>query len=98
MKQKLLLIFGLIILTFSSGKAQQLITGKISEKNGSPIVGATILEKGSSNGTSTNGNGAFSLKVNKSKTRLVISSVGFQTIEIDASPGTEVSLVWKKAQ
>lgn len=97
MKQKLLLIFGLIILTFSSGKAQQLITGKISEKNGSPIVGATILEKGSSNGTSTNGNGAFSLKVNKSKTRLVISSVGFQTMEIDASPGTEVSLVLEES-
>ena len=43
--------------------ASMTITGKIEDENGRPLVGATVLMKGSSKGTSTDANGNYSLEV-----------------------------------
>ena len=43
--------------------AQQEITGSVVDPSGEPIIGATVMEKGTSNGTITDFDGNFKLKV-----------------------------------
>lgn len=62
------------------------ITGKVTDKkDGSPIVGASVLVKGSRSGVQTGNDGSFSITVPASAKTLVISSVGFGSQEIAAN-------------
>lgn len=62
------------------------ITGVVSDAEG-PIIGASVVEKGTSNGTITDLDGRFSLDV-KPGTILVISYVGYASQEVKATTGT----------
>ena len=58
------------------------VSGKVTDaSNGSPLIGATVYVKGTTNGTATNLDGMFSLTAPKGST-LVISSVGYTTQEV----------------
>ena len=63
------------------------INGVVIDKNGEPIIGANIMEKGTSNGTITDFDGKFTLNVSN-KATLVISYIGYTTQEIAASKAT----------
>ena len=65
-------------------------TGQVVDAEG-PLIGATVMEKGTSNGTVTDINGNFSLNV-KSGATLVISYVGYVTQEIKAGSGLRITL------
>ena len=67
------------------------INGVVIDKKGEPIIGANIMEKGTSNGTITDFDGKFSLNVS-AKATLVISYIGYTTQEIPASKATGGSL------
>lgn len=58
------------------------IKGKITDANGAPLPGVTIVEKGTSNGIATDENGDFSLFVKDETAVLVITMVGYKTEEI----------------
>ena len=57
------------------------VTGKVTDATGEPVIGASVMEKGTSNGTVTDLDGNFSLAVADGKT-LVISYIGMQSQEI----------------
>ena len=57
------------------------ITGIVTDAKGEPIIGANVLEKGSTNGTITDLDGKFSLSV-PNKSTLVISYIGYTTKSI----------------
>lgn len=59
------------------------VHGTVTEPNGQPIIGATVVEKGKNNGTATDMNGNFTLAVSPGAT-LVISYIGFHSIELKA--------------
>ena len=61
------------------------VTGQIVDSNGETIIGANVIEKGTANnGTVTDMDGKFTLKVAPGAT-LVISYIGYKTLEIKAS-------------
>ena len=60
------------------------LRGTVKDANGEPIIGANVLEKGTTNGIITDFDGNFTLSVSKNAT-LVISYIGYKTIEIPAS-------------
>ena len=66
---------------FASNLALE-VTGKISDDAGVGIPGVTVLEKGTKNGTVTNVEGQFTLKVANANSILVFSSVGFSNQEV----------------
>lgn len=72
--------------------AQTEITGTVIDETGEGVIGATVMEKGTSNGTATDFDGNFTLTVTPGKT-LVISSVGYQSIEVAAADGLKVTLL-----
>ena len=65
-------------------------TGQVSDSQG-PLIGATVMEKGTNNGTVTDFNGNFSLSVKPGAT-LVVSYVGYVSQEIKAGDNVRVNL------
>ena len=72
--------------------AQTEITGTVLDEFGEGVIGATVKEKGTSNGAVTDFEGNFRLKVAAGKT-LVVSYIGYQTQEVSAAQGMKVTLV-----
>ena len=72
--------------------AQTEITGTVVDDLGEGVIGATVMEKGTSNGTVTDFEGNFKLKVDAGKT-LVFSYIGYQTQEQPAVNGMKVVMV-----
>ena len=70
--------------------AQQEITGTVTDAMG-PVIGATVMEKGTSNGTVTDLDGNFKIKVQAGKT-LVFSYIGYKSQELPAKDGMQVSM------
>ncbi len=70
--------------------AQQEITGTVTDEMG-PVIGATVMEKGTTNGTVTDFDGNFTIKVEAGKT-LVFTYIGYQTQELPAANGMKVEL------
>ncbi len=69
------------------------ISGKvISAEDGEPIIGATVMVKGTTTGTVTGVSGDFTVSVPLNSKILVISYVGMQTREIEAKPNVVVTL------
>lgn len=58
------------------------ITGKITDKQGEPIIGASVLVKGTSNGVITDLDGVFNLKDVPSDGVLAISYIGYKDVEV----------------
>ncbi|HTF27745.1 MAG TPA: carboxypeptidase-like regulatory domain-containing protein, partial [Flavitalea sp.] len=65
------------------------VTGKITDKGGNPITGVSVLEKGTQNGTITDNDGRYTLKVKDPRNPLVVSFVGYTTREIAAASSSD---------
>lgn len=71
------------------------ISGKITDQYGDPVIGANILQKGSTNGTITDLDGKFDLAVPANST-LVISYIGYLTQEISVGTKTVFNIQLKE--
>lgn len=71
--------------------AQKEVSGVVKDKTGTPLPGVNIVEKGTSNGVSTDFEGGFKIKVKDGAT-LIFSYVGFSTIEKSASGNLNITL------
>ena len=67
-----------------SGWSQKTVTGTVLDDGGLPLPGATVIEKGTSNGVSTDFDGNFSIEVAEDAT-LEISFIGYTTAEVSAN-------------
>lgn len=70
---------------------QSTISGTVTDESGVPLPGASILEKGTSNGTSTDFDGNFTITVDSSTT-LEISYIGYVTKEIQLNGQTTINV------
>lgn len=77
-------LFLILLMMFSltAVYAQRSITGQVKDKSGMTVIGATILEKGTSNGTITDFDGNYRIDVSSDKAVLQFSYVGFITKEV----------------
>ncbi|MDN3594860.1 SusC/RagA family TonB-linked outer membrane protein [Zunongwangia endophytica] len=69
------------------------ISGSVVDKTGTPLTGATIMEKGTNNGTQSDFDGNYSLELNSSTSTLIISYMGFETQEILVNKNNEIDVV-----
>ncbi|MEM1321004.1 MAG: SusC/RagA family TonB-linked outer membrane protein [Bacteroidota bacterium] len=93
--KKLLLVFALVVLGVSVSFAQQrTISGTITDDTGEALIGASVLEKGTTNGTVTDLDGKYSITVSSGDAVLVISYTGYASYEatIGASNIVDVAL------
>ena len=61
---------------------QQTVTGKIVDENGQPLAGASVIEKGTTNGTQADFDGNFSINVTSKNAILTVSYLGFLSQEV----------------
>lgn len=78
----LVLMIGLILPTLSVWGQNATITGKVVDPKGEPLVGVSVLEQGTTNGTVTDMNGRYSIVVQKDSSPLRFSYMGFDNQEI----------------
>lgn len=105
-KAGLLVLKLLIVLTFFSvtnagasiSNAAFILSGKVTDDRGNPISGASIIEKGTSNGTITNESGTFTITVKNGNAVLVISHLGYTTQEIGVGTKTSLPIVLKQSE
>lgn len=79
-----------LMLCSTAAMAQSQKSGVIKDANGEPLVGVTVLEQGTSNGTVTDINGRYTLKTTKANAKLKVSYIGYETQYI--TPGQSVTL------
>ncbi|RYC69479.1 SusC/RagA family TonB-linked outer membrane protein [Spirosoma sordidisoli] len=70
------------VLAQSGGTGQTRLTGTIQAEDGERLPGVTVAVKGTSQGTSTDAEGRFSLVLDQANTLLIISAIGYVTQEI----------------
>ena len=80
-----------VLLTSTIMYAQTEISGTVIDATGETVIGATVMEKGTSNGTITDFDGNFKIKVKEGAT-LVFSYIGFKTEELPAKNGMQVTM------
>lgn len=62
--------------------AQRTVSGTVIDNNGMPLAGASVIVKGTANGTSTDFDGNYSLNVQSNSDILVVSYIGYKTVEV----------------
>ena len=88
------LIFSFLCL-FLGIQASQVITGVVYDDNNDPLPGVSVLEKGTVNGTITDMDGKFTIKVAKEKATLVFAFIGMKTKEVALKGKTQLKVKLK---
>ena len=82
----------LLALFVSMTSFAQGILGTVIDENGDPVIGASVVEKGNpQNGTITNIDGQFTIKVNEG-TPIIISYIGYTSQEVNARNNMTITL------
>ncbi len=81
----LFFLFGISFLATAQDNGKRIIQGKVLEVSGIPLPGATLIEKGTSNGVLTDFDGIFEIEISGESSILEISFLGYKTKTIAAS-------------
>lgn len=93
MKLLRLFLIMVVAVTSMSAMAQKVVTGTVTDaRQGEPLIGVTVKEKGTSNGAITDVDGKFSIKV-APNTTLVVSYIGYSTKQVSVAGKTSLEIV-----
>jgi TonB-dependent starch-binding outer membrane protein SusC len=76
----------------------EIIKGRVVNENGEPVVGASVIIKGTNTGTNTNSNGEFEITAPTNNVTLVISSVNIEPYEIKTNGRTNLATISVKTK
>lgn len=76
---KFLLMTALTLFGATSAFAQSVVTGRVVDENDAPLIGATVIVPGTSQGTGTDAGGNFTLRLKEKAEKVEISFVGYLT-------------------
>lgn len=94
LRKRLLLCLMTLLMPLSLLAQDIKVQGVVKDQTGETVIGATVMQKGTTNGTVTDFDGNFSLTVPSNAT-LTISYIGFATQDIPVNGQTEFSIVMK---
>jgi hypothetical protein len=83
----IVLLFGALLLSPLSIWAQEQVSGTVTDENGAPLPGATVLVEETNQGTTTDFDGNYQINAAQGQT-LVFSYVGYTTQMLEISSGT----------
>lgn len=92
-RSSILLLFILILPVFLSAQNSPItVSGQVNDNKNSPVVGATVLIKGTKKGTSTDANGRFVLADVPRNAVLIVSSTSFSAQEVSVKGNSTVNI------
>ena len=80
------------LVVFSLAANAQLISGTVHDELGGTVEGATVQAKGTPTIVAADNLGAFSINIGPSVKNLIVSAVGFETLEVPATDGINIQL------
>ncbi|MGM0581120.1 MAG: SusC/RagA family TonB-linked outer membrane protein [Bacteroidota bacterium] len=93
----MLFCFTLSTLTYHSLQAQdRVVSGSVKEASGEAIPGATVLVKGTQDGTVTDFEGNFKIEITQEKATLVFSAIGYKKKQVKVGSKSEINVVLKE--
>lgn len=92
---KLLMLLCMFLCSFTTVFAQKTVKGTVFDETGQPVIGANVLEKGTTNGRITDIDGNFTLTV-QDNAILVVSFIGYTDQEISTKGKTEFKITLKE--
>ena len=96
LNRKLWLTMALLLGLTLPGFAQKItVHGYVDDELGEPLIGATVMEKGTSNGTATDIDGNFTLNVEPNAT-IVVSYIGYDPQEVAVNGRTEIKVTMRE--
>ena len=81
-----------LLLFFCAAVQAQKVSGNVKDPTGEPVIGATVMEQGTQNGTVTDFDGNFTITLKGKSNKLVISYVGMQNKTVDVAGKSSVSV------
>ena len=87
----LLTLLASIVVSITAFAQKQHFSGTVFDEEGLPVIGASVVEKGTSNGAVTDFDGNFTVSVEPGAT-LVVSYVGYSNVEVQAAPSMRITL------
>lgn len=95
--KRLSLVLSMVLFAIGTMMAQRTVTGTITDDSGEPLIGASILVKGTPTGTVTDIDGSYSVTVPEGSTVLVVSYTGFDPQEITLGADNIVDVTLSEA-
>lgn len=96
LNRKLWLTMAMLLSLTLPGFAQKItVHGYVDDELGEPLIGATVMEKGTSNGTATDIDGNFTLNVEPNAT-IVVSYIGYDPQEVAVNGKTEIKVTMRE--
>ena len=92
MKKKLVLLGAALLLSSATASAQSRVTGRVTDSNGQPVMGATVRIPGTKIVTTTDAKGTFKLNVPAGAKKLVVSYIGMQAETVSVAGNVQVVL------
>ena len=81
-----------MLLLFCSAVQAQTVSGNVKDPTGEPVIGATVMEQGTQNGTVTDFDGNFTITLKGKTNKLVFSYVGMQNQTVDVKGKSTVNV------
>lgn len=81
-----------MLLFYCAALQAQSVTGNVKDSMGEPVIGATVMEKGTKNGTVTDFDGNFTIKMSSTSHDLQISYVGMKTANVKVGSKTQLDV------
>lgn len=91
LSKRICFLFGVFLFALSTTTFAQNIKGKITDEKGEPLIGVSVVVKGTANGSISNENGEYSVAADKNAT-LVFSFIGYLTKEEAINGRTTIDL------
>lgn len=91
MKKTVLLFFALLAL--SAGYAQHTVTGTVNDFAGEALIGVTVFEKGTTNGTTTDVSGNYTITVSSTDAILSFTYVGYKSSEVGVEGSATLNII-----
>jgi TonB-linked SusC/RagA family outer membrane protein len=92
MIKKLLLFFVLVLGTYPLLAQSKTVTGTVTDDSGTSLPGVNVVEKGTTNGTSSDFDGNYSIEVSNAAGTLVFTSLGFSAKEVSINGQSTINV------
>ncbi|MBR6138745.1 MAG: SusC/RagA family TonB-linked outer membrane protein [Prevotella sp.] len=98
MKLRLCMIFALLSLFIGMAEAQTVVSGTVtSSEDGEPVIGASVMIKGTQIGAATDYDGNFHITTQVKNPQIVVSYIGMETVTLKGGQGMKITLHPDKA-
>lgn len=97
--KKYFYLFSITIFSFCSllVEAQIPVSGTVTLEDGEPLIGVSVLEVGTENGTATDIDGTFTLEVESIESRLRLSYIGLESLTISAAETRDKTIIMRES-